>query len=196
MILVITGIEAGGHGHSEALPLMTLLPMVKQSISNPPPLVAAGGIANGAQIASLLVLGAAAAVVGTRYAATHESTYSPNQKGAVIASTHSVRTVAFDIVRGTNEWPKGIDGRAIPNLVLEDEAKGFSMEERQRLYDEATKKDDVSRRVVWSGASVGLVKEIVGAAVKHSEFTLLRFTDHYLRPSRGPSRRRLLSNST
>ncbi|KIJ55720.1 hypothetical protein M422DRAFT_24261 [Sphaerobolus stellatus SS14] len=163
-ILVVQGNEAGGHGHGEALPLMSLLPLVQRALPNPPPLVAAGGIATGAHVASLLVLGASGAVIGTRYLATPESTYSDNQKNAVLSATHSVRTTAFDAVRGTIGWPAGIDGRAVPNLVLEDIMKGVPFEERKKLFEEAVKKDDVSRTVVWSGSSVGLVTEIVGAA--------------------------------
>jgi nitronate monooxygenase len=160
-----TGIEAGGHGHSQALPLVTLLSLIKESLPDSPPLVAAGGLANGAQVAAMLVLGASGAAVGTRFLATPESTYTINQKNAVLAATHSVRTPVFDQVRGTVGWPLGIDGRAIPNQTLEDEASGVEPEELKKRFVEGVKKDDTSRSVVWSGASVGLVHGISGAEV-------------------------------
>lgn len=163
-VLVVQGIEAGGHGHGEALPLLTLLPMVKQSLPNSPPLVAAGGITTGAQVASLLVLGAAAAAIGTRYVVTHESLYSPNQKQAMLNATYSVRSYAFDIARGTTGWPSGVDARGLPNEILKDVANGVPIEEQKKLYAEATENDDVSRIIVWSGASVGLIKEVASAA--------------------------------
>ncbi|KAF8514019.1 2-nitropropane dioxygenase [Gautieria morchelliformis] len=162
-VLVVQGIEAGGHGQSQALPLVTLLSLIKQSLPDLPPLVAAGGLANGAQVAAMLVLGASGAAVGTRFLATPESTYTINQKNAVLAATHSVRTHLFDQVRGTVGWPLGVDGRAIPNQTLEDEASGVEPEELKKRFVEAVKKDDTSRSVVWSGASVGLVHEISGA---------------------------------
>ncbi|KAF8587916.1 2-nitropropane dioxygenase [Ramaria rubella] len=162
-ILVVQGIEAGGHGHGQALPLITLLPLVKRTLPNPPPLVAAGGLATGAQIAALLVLGASGGVPGTRFLATPESTYTSNQKKAVLAATSSVRTKVFDEVRGTIGWPEGIDGRGLPNRTLEDKASGLSLDELKKRFSEAVKDDDTSRTVVWSGSSVGLINELIGA---------------------------------
>ena len=143
------------------------------SLPDSPPLVAAGGLANGAQIAALLVLGASGAVLGTRFLATRESTYTSNQKNAVLAATHSVRTSVFDQVRGTVAWPTGIDGRAIYNKTLEDEANGVNPDELQRRFSEGVKKDDTSRSIVWSGSSVGLVKEISGAEVCFDDTLIL-----------------------
>ncbi|KAF8519014.1 2-nitropropane dioxygenase [Hysterangium stoloniferum] len=163
-VLVVQGIEAGGHGHSQALPLMTLLPLITQSIPHSPPLVAAGGLSTGSQVAAMLVLGASGAAMGTRFLATPESTYSNGQKSAVISGKVSVRTTVFDDVRGTTGWPAGIDGRAIPNKTLDDEQNGLGIEERRRLFDESVRNDDPSRAVVWSGSSVSLVNELVDAA--------------------------------
>lgn len=117
------GIEAGGHGSSTALPLFTLLPLVRDSLSSlgsRPLIVAAGGLATGDQIASILVLGADGVVLGTRFTLSPESLCSEAQRKALIAadSTLSVRTMAFDHVRGTLGWPKGIDGRALRNRQL------------------------------------------------------------------------------
>jgi len=163
-VLVVQGIEAGGHGHSQALPLITLLPLIKQSIPHSPPLVAAGGLSTGSQVAAMLVLGASGAAMGTRFLATPESTYSNGQKSALISGKASVRTTVFDDVRGTTGWPAGIDGRAIPNKALDDERNGLGIEERRMLFNESMKNDDPSRAVVWSGSSVGLVDELIDAA--------------------------------
>lgn len=80
-------------------------------------IVGAGGLATGAQVAELLALGAAGAVLGTRFLMTPESLYNDAQRQALAAadSTASVRTMAFDQVRGTLGWPSGVDGRGLRN---------------------------------------------------------------------------------
>lgn len=135
-------------------------------------MVGAGGLANGAQVAGLLVLGASGAALGTRFLATRESTYTYNQKNAVLTATHSVRTNVFDQVRGTTAWPAGIDGRGIPNKTLEDEADGVDLDELKKRFAEGVKNDDTSRSVVWSGSSVALVNKISGAEVCFRLFSL------------------------
>lgn len=118
------GIEAGGHGLSTSLPLLTLLPLLGDAIqkgvpngSNPPPLLAAGGIATGSQIASLLTLGASGVVLGTRFLLCPESFYTQSQRQALIEaeSSKSVRTMAFDEARNTLGWPEDVDGRGLRN---------------------------------------------------------------------------------
>lgn len=98
---------------------MVILPLIFSAISseNSPPIVAAGGVATGAQIASLLTLGASGVALGTRFLLSPESLYSDIQRHALISadSSLSVRTLAFDYVRDTLGWPKGIDGRALRN---------------------------------------------------------------------------------
>ncbi|KAF8518027.1 2-nitropropane dioxygenase [Hysterangium stoloniferum] len=161
-VLVVQGIEAGGHGHSQALPLITLLPLIKQSLPNPPPLVAAGGLVNGAQVAAVLILGASGAVLGTRFLATPESKYAAEFKSALLSATSTVRTFVFDEVASVT-WPVGIDGRVLPNQTLIDDAMGLPLEERKKTYAEAAKTHDVAYAAVWAGSSVALVNELVGA---------------------------------
>lgn len=146
--------------------MISLLPLIRDAIPDAPPLVAAGGIANGAQAAGLLVMGADGVVMGTRFLATPESIYSTNQKKAIVEGTTTVRTTVFDTARGTIGWPDGVDGRAIPNKTLDEANEGVDFGDLKKRFDEATKNDDTSRSVVWSGSSIGLVKEIKGAKVR------------------------------
>ena len=80
-------------------------------------MVAAGGLATGAQIAALLALGASGAVLGTRFLLCPESLYTDSQRQALIEaqSSESVRTMAFDYARNNLSWPKGVDGRGLRN---------------------------------------------------------------------------------
>jgi len=82
-----------------------------------PAVIGAGGLATGGHVAELLGLGAAGAVLGTRFLLTPESLYSDAHKQALVAavSSSSVRSMAFDQVRGTLGWPSGVNGRGLHN---------------------------------------------------------------------------------
>lgn len=132
-----------------------------------PPLLAAGGVVNGRQIASLLVLGAAGVVLGTRFLMTPESLYSDAQKEALVAakSDMTVRTMAFDRARGTLEWPAGVDGRGLYNNTVKDVDSGVDVEIVKEKFQEGVRNSDPNRMLVWSGMGVGLISEIKGAKV-------------------------------
>lgn len=80
--IVAEGFEAGGHNGREETTTMVLIPQVRQAVSIP--LIAAGGIGSGEAIAAALALGADAVQVGSRFAATHESSCHINFKNAII----------------------------------------------------------------------------------------------------------------
>src|SRR5688572_14037238 len=69
--LVAEGFEAGGHNGREETTTMCLIPMIRE-ISKLP-LIAAGGIGSGASMVAAMALGADGVQVGTRFAATIES---------------------------------------------------------------------------------------------------------------------------
>ena len=67
------------------------------------PVLVAGGLANGSQLAGMLAMGAAGAVYGTRFLLAPESKYNDSQRAALLAASSSstVRTMAFDHARMT-----------------------------------------------------------------------------------------------
>ncbi|KAF7344841.1 2-nitropropane dioxygenase [Mycena venus] len=166
--VVVEGIEAGGHGGANAPPLFVLLQAVLDEIrANGGPLVlAAGGISTGAQIASLLTMGADGVVLGTRFLFTPESKYSEAQKKVLLQADlgATVRTLAYDEVGRTNRWPPNFNGRAISNEVMADYKAGISLDERIKRFEESSRNGDDSRLVIWAGVGVGLTSEISGAA--------------------------------
>jgi nitronate monooxygenase len=112
------GVEAGGHGYGNAPPMRPLLSSILAvTPDDRPPTIGAGGLATGKDVAELLALGAAGAVLGTRFLLTPESLYTNAQRQALIDanSTASVRSMAFDQARGTLGWPSGVDGRGLRN---------------------------------------------------------------------------------
>ncbi|KAJ8690741.1 hypothetical protein PTI98_012145 [Pleurotus ostreatus] len=169
-VLVAQGIEAGGHGATYAPPLFSLLPAILAAFppGQGPLVIGAGGVSTGAQVAALLTLGASGAAVGTRFLFTPESIYTDDMKAELVKADFgaTARGMMFDevmAVPGCN-WPENHDGRALSNEIVTDSQKGLSLDERQRLFNEATTKGEVGRTVMWAGVGVGLTKEIKPAA--------------------------------
>lgn len=69
--VVAEGFEAGGHNGREETTTLTLIPMVREQIHIP--LIAAGGIATGKGMLAAMVLGADGVQMGSRFAASTES---------------------------------------------------------------------------------------------------------------------------
>jgi enoyl-[acyl-carrier protein] reductase II len=80
--IVAEGFEAGGHNGREETTTLVLIPTVRKAVNLP--LIAAGGIGNGAQMAAAFALGADAVQVGSRFVATPESSAHSNFKNAVV----------------------------------------------------------------------------------------------------------------
>lgn len=80
--IVAEGFEAGGHNGREETTTMVLIPQVRKAIDLP--LIAAGGIGTGSQMAAAFALGAEAVQVGSRFVATPESSAHQNFKDTII----------------------------------------------------------------------------------------------------------------
>ena len=160
--LVVDGAEAGGHPPPSEVGTLVLVRRVVKAVKLP--VVASGGIADGAAIAAMLALGADAVQLGTRFIATPEASVHDNYKRAVLAAE----------VEGTALVGRG--GQPIRQLKNAFSAKyeaaeraGVSNEELERLFDESSLKraafdGDVEWGKVEAGQSAGLVDEILPAA--------------------------------
>ncbi|WP_442786943.1 NAD(P)H-dependent flavin oxidoreductase [Flavobacterium suncheonense] len=80
--VVAEGFEAGGHNGREETTTMTLIPMVRENITIP--LIAAGGIATGRGMLAAMVLGADGVQMGSRFAASFESSSHDNFKQTIL----------------------------------------------------------------------------------------------------------------
>lgn len=81
--VVCEGFEAGGHNGREETTTFTLIPMVKEQLEIP--VIAAGGIGSGRGMLAAMVLGADAVQIGSRFAATEESSAHANFKERIVA---------------------------------------------------------------------------------------------------------------
>jgi enoyl-[acyl-carrier protein] reductase II len=80
--IVAEGFEAGGHNGREETTTLTLIPMVKENISIP--LIAAGGIATGRGMLAAMILGADGVQMGSRFAASTESSAHDDFKKTIV----------------------------------------------------------------------------------------------------------------
>lgn len=80
--VVAEGFEAGGHNGREESTTLTLIPMVKEKITIP--LIAAGGIATGKAMLATMILGADGVQVGSRFAASFESSAHDDFKKTIV----------------------------------------------------------------------------------------------------------------
>lgn len=80
--IVAEGFEAGGHNGRDETTTLTLIPMVKEKIQIP--IIAAGGIATGRGMLAAMILGADGVQVGSRFAASIESSAHNNFKETIV----------------------------------------------------------------------------------------------------------------
>ena len=111
--LVCQGVEAGGHVQATRDLRIVLAEVL--AVAEGIPVVAAGGIGDGAAIAEVVRMGASAAMLGTRFVATHESRAHPEYKRLLLSAveTETALTVCFD-----GGWPYA-PHRVLRNPTLE-----------------------------------------------------------------------------
>jgi nitronate monooxygenase len=98
--LIAIGSGAGGHcGH---IPTPILVPYLLDNTNLP--VLAAGGVSTGAQMAAALALGACGVVVGTRFIASIEAGADPAYKQAVVAAAPEDIVATDEITGQTATW--------------------------------------------------------------------------------------------
>jgi nitronate monooxygenase len=165
-VLVAQGSEAGGHGGRRGT--LPFVPAVVD-LATPTPVLAAGGIADGRGIAAALVLGAAGALIGTRFQATPEALVAPEVAKALIdgQGEQTERSRILDIARGA-PWPARYTARTLTNPYLERwrgrEAELEADESARVEYRIAAERGDLSVVPVWASEAIDLITSIIPAA--------------------------------
>jgi enoyl-[acyl-carrier protein] reductase II len=87
------GVEAGGHNGADQITTFVLIPQLVDALQIP--VIAAGGIADGRGILAALALGAEGVQIGTRFAATVESSAHENYKRKIVEAKDNDTVLAF-----------------------------------------------------------------------------------------------------
>lgn len=169
--LIVQGIEAGGHVRG-LRPLPELLAQVLAVAQVP--VAAAGGIADGVDVARVLSLGAQAAVLGTALAATRESFAHDYHKQRLVQARGSdtLLTEIFHI-----NWPPRCLVRVLANSATRGERGAAFGPERTVIGDEEGRPvylfstdsplrsmtGDFEAMALYAGVGVGRVEAVVPA---------------------------------
>lgn len=153
---IVEGYEAGGHvGESTTL---SLLPQVLNAVNIP--VIAAGGIASGEQLAAVLVMGAIGAQIGTRLLVAEECEIHENYKNALIKANDRA-----SVVTGR---ASGAPVRVLNNQMAKEyiklEREGATLEELEHLTLGSLRKSvfegDVINGSLMAGQVSGMLKKV------------------------------------
>jgi NAD(P)H-dependent flavin oxidoreductase YrpB (nitropropane dioxygenase family) len=161
-VVVAQGTEGGGH--VGLMGTMVLAPMVARALPEVP-LLAAGGVADGAGLAAALMLGCDGVLLGTRFLATPEAPLPDGLKQAIVQSDghDTLLTELPDVASGT-VWP-GAYARVARNrfvetwLGREGELRARQPEVAAHLR-RAREAGDAAEAVLYSGQTAGLIDSI------------------------------------
>ena len=183
-VIVAQGTEAGGHGAQRGRSTLPFVPVVVD-LAAPTVVLAAGGIADGRGVAAALALGAAGALIGTRFLATAEALVEPSESKAILAGRgeDTERNTVLDIARGS-KWPSRYSARTLGHPFL-DQWRGREDElaadaSARRTYQEGVASGDLPPRPVWASEAIDLINdmplaaELVGALAAQAEDALAR----------------------
>lgn len=161
--LIVEGVEAGGHLGIDEMPLFPLIPQVADAVSIP--VVAAGGIVDSRGVVAAFALGAEGVQLGTRFIAVEENIASPNYKKAIIEAKDTDTIITCRKLLPTRSLKTEFSMR-----LLELEESGASVDEIRNFlgYRRARRgqlEGDLVNGEAYCGASAGLIKEILPAAL-------------------------------
>jgi enoyl-[acyl-carrier protein] reductase II len=178
-VVVAQGHEAGG-GLVGSVGGMVITPAVVDAVravapgSSAPPVVAAGGVADGRGLAAALMLGAEGVLVGTRFLATDEAPVPSAWKSAICASTevNTVYTRVANLVARPTWAPvapsRVLRTRAVTTwLGREAELEALRPAEREAIaarWAQARSEGRTDDMEVIAGQDCGLIHEVLPAA--------------------------------
>ena len=180
--MVVTGWEGGGHQSYEKVSSLVLLQQVREKHPDIP-IVACGGFANGAGLASALAMGAGAIAMGSRFIASIESEFNEKYKNVVPQAKASDTEYCLGVLGPIRLWRNdyalshkpvsskeekmALEAQITPKKILKDH-KHYEI-----VYD-----GNIKEGAVLLGQSIGIinsidtVKEIINNIVNDAEKNL------------------------
>lgn len=161
----IDGFEAAGHPGEDDVGGLILFAAAARAVTIP--LIASGGIGDGATMAAALALGAEGVNMGTRFCATKEAPIHENIKQAIVNAKETDTTLIFRTLRNT--------GRVLKNAIseevvsIENRPGGAQYEDVKHLVAgvrgrAALESGAVNDGLVWASQVSGLIDDIPSCA--------------------------------
>lgn len=176
--VVASGVEAGGHrgtfiGRQEdaTLSAKQLWPLVAQAVKIP--VIAAGGIMNGADIKQALALGARAVQMGTAFLATDEAGIHPAYKQRLLTPGQRTRlTRSF-----SGRYARGIENRFMQMMeAVEQQVPSYPIQNALTgsIRSAAAASGDTELMSMWAGAEVARSRAMPAAQLMQTLAAELR----------------------
>ncbi|NBU20845.1 nitronate monooxygenase [bacterium] len=168
----VIAVSAGAGGHAGPISPLVLLPYLKRHLSIP--IVAAGGIATGEQIAAALLLGASAVQIGTRFIASPEASVDDNYKKAILTAepedivlTKKISGTPASVINTPYVEKQGLELNPVEQFLFKHpKTKKYMKMARAYIGSKLLEKAVAGPtwKEVWSaGQGVGLIDEILPA---------------------------------
>ena len=160
--IVAEGFEAGGHNGYEETTSMVLIPLIRE-VTNLP-LIAAGGISSGSAMFAAMALGADGVQVGSRFAASNESSAHSQFKNIILDAGDGATQLALKQL-----VPVRLIKNKFYHIIQEAELSGKSKDELMQLLGRGRAKKgmfegDLEEGELEIGQVSALIHEIKPAA--------------------------------
>lgn len=168
----VIAVGAGAGGHPGPVSPLVLIPHLKRHLRIP--VIAAGGVATGAQMAALLLLGASGVQIGTRFIASREAKVDSSYKNAILKAepedillTWKISGTPAAVIRTPYIDRVGLELNPVEKLLYKyPQSKVWMKTLRYYLGSKALEKAAVGTtwKEVWSaGQGVGMIEDILPA---------------------------------
>jgi nitronate monooxygenase len=170
--VIASGIEAGGHrgtfiGRQEdaTMPAKQLWPAVAHALRIP--VIAAGGIMDGADIREALALGAVAVQMGTAFLVTDESGIHPAYRARLLDQQPKTTRLTRSI---SGRYARGIENRFMRDMAnVEAQVPAYPIQ-NALIRAEAAKNNDPEWMSLWAGTGVARARAMPAAALVRTLF--------------------------
>ncbi len=159
--VVAEGFEAGGHNGLDEITTFVLIPQVVDAVKIP--VIAAGGIADGRGMAAAFALGAEGIQIGTRFAASVESSAHQNYKQAIVEATDNSTVLILKKVT-----PVRLIKNKFSQRISEAENRGASQDELASILGKSRERmaileGNLDEGEIEAGQCAGMIKDILPA---------------------------------
>lgn len=156
--VVCEGTEAGGHNGIDEITTFSLVPQVCDAVRIP--VIAAGGIVDGRGVLAAMALGADGVQIGTRFAATIESSSHERFKQAIVEAGETDTVLSLK-----NIGPTRMIKSPFSLQCVEYERRGASPDETRELLDHKRERMGIfegnwSEGQFEAGMGVGMIRDV------------------------------------
>jgi NAD(P)H-dependent flavin oxidoreductase YrpB (nitropropane dioxygenase family) len=164
-VISIDGFECAGHPGEDDLPGLVLIPAAARALEIP--VIASGGIADGAGLVAALALGASGVNMGTRFMATAEAPIHRNVKDQIVANDALSTQIVFREFRNTSRVARNTVSAeiarrsALPGATFDDVAELAS---GLRGRAEVLQNGNMEGGMWWASQAQGLIHDVPSCA--------------------------------